>query len=90
MPELRTIPIDKIRIPDVRVSSILNEEQKAFLSSTIREIGVIQDPVVRDLGDGTYELISGNSVGLPCLSGGVGAAGGGPAWLRSDPLSRII
>jgi len=61
MPELRTIPIDKIRIPDVRVSSILNDEQKAFLSSTIREIGVIQDPVVRDLGDGTYELISGKS-----------------------------
>jgi len=61
MPELRTIPIDKIRIPDVRVSSILSDEQKAFLSSTIREIGVIQDPVVRALPDGSYEVIAGKS-----------------------------
>jgi len=61
MPELRTIPIDKIRIPDIRVSSILNDEQKAFLSSTIREIGVIQDPVVRALPDGSYEVIAGKS-----------------------------
>ncbi|RLE63567.1 MAG: hypothetical protein DRJ38_07270 [Thermoprotei archaeon] len=61
MPELRTIPIDKIKIPDVRVSSILNDEQKAFLSSTIREIGVIQDPVVRALPDGSYEVIAGKS-----------------------------
>jgi len=61
MPELRTVRIDQIKVPDVRVSSILSDEQKAFLSSTIREIGVIQDPVVRDLGDGTYELISGKS-----------------------------
>jgi len=61
MPELRTVRIDQIKVPDVRVSSILSDEQKAFLSSTIREIGVIQDPVVRDLGDGTYELVSGKS-----------------------------
>jgi len=61
MPELKTIPIDKIRIPDVRVSSILNPEQKAFLSRTIKEIGVIQDPVVRALADGSYEVIAGKS-----------------------------
>jgi len=61
MNELKTIPLEKIRVPDVRVSSILNPEQKAFLSSTIREIGVVQDPVVRALPDGTYELISGRS-----------------------------
>jgi len=61
MPELRTIPISKIKIPDVRVSSILNEEQKALLRSTIRSVGVIQDPVVRMLPDGSYEVIAGNS-----------------------------
>jgi len=61
MPELRTIPIDKIRIPDVRVSSILNDEQKALLRSTIQSVGVIQDPVVRTLPDGSYEIIAGRS-----------------------------
>jgi len=61
MPELRTIPIDKIRIPDVRVSSILNEEQKALLRSTIQSVGVIQDPVVRAQPDGSYEVLAGKS-----------------------------
>lgn len=61
MPELRSIPVEKIRIPDVRVSSVLDPEQKALLASTIREVGVIQDPVVRALPDGNYELISGRS-----------------------------
>jgi ParB/RepB/Spo0J family partition protein len=58
MPE---IEIDKIKIPDVRVSSVLTEEQKALLASTIKEVGVVQDPVVRDLGDGTFELLAGRS-----------------------------
>jgi len=61
MPELKSIPIEKIRVPDVRVSSVLDPEQKALLASTIREVGVIQDPVVRALPDGNYELISGRS-----------------------------
>jgi len=54
-----SIEIDKIKVPDVRVSSILNDEQKAFMASTIQEIGVIQDIVVRDLGDRSYELVAG-------------------------------
>jgi len=58
---LRKIPLERIKIPEVRVSSILNEEQKAFMASTIREIGLVQDLVVRDLGDGSYELVAGKS-----------------------------
>jgi ParB/RepB/Spo0J family partition protein len=58
---LKTVPLDKIRIPEVRVSSILNEEQKALMTSTIREIGVIQDIVVREVGEGEYELVAGKS-----------------------------
>ena len=61
MAELKTVPIVNIMIPDVRVSSILNEEQAALLQSTVKEVGVIQDPVVRALGDGAYQLISGRS-----------------------------
>lgn len=61
MSSLQTVPLEKIRIPDVRVSSVLNEEQRALLSSTIEEIGVVQDIVVRDLGAGEYELVAGKS-----------------------------
>lgn len=61
MPELRTVPVEKIKVPDVRVSSVLSDEQKAFMASTIQEVGVVQDPVVRSLPDGTYELVSGRS-----------------------------
>jgi len=59
LPELKIIPVGSIRIPDVRVSSILDEEQRALLASTIAEVGVVQDPVVRALPDGNYELIAG-------------------------------
>jgi len=61
LPELKLVEISKIRVPDVRVGSILDEEQKALLDSTIKQVGVIQDPVVRPLPDGSYELVAGRS-----------------------------
>lgn len=62
LPELKEIPIAKISIPDVRVSSILNDEQKAFMASTVKQIGVVQDIVVRTTGIDQYELVAGNRV----------------------------
>lgn len=61
MPELKVISIGSIDIPDVRVSSILDEEQKALLASTVKEIGVVQDIVVRRKGIDRYELVAGKS-----------------------------
>lgn len=61
MPELKRIPVTLIKIPDVRVSSVLDDEQRALIGSTIREVGVVQDPVVRALPDGSYELVAGKS-----------------------------
>ena len=61
MPELRLVQVESIKIPDVRVSSVLNEEQKALLSSTIKEVGVVQDIVVRQLSSNEYELVAGKS-----------------------------
>lgn len=55
------IPIDQIDIPDVRVSSILDAEQKQWLEATIKSMGVIQDPIVRRKPGGRYELIAGKS-----------------------------
>jgi ParB/RepB/Spo0J family partition protein len=61
MPELKTVKISQIRVPDVRVSSVLDEEQRAMLAATVQAVGVVQDPVVRALPDGSYELVAGRS-----------------------------
>lgn len=59
MPELREVDLSRVRVPDVRVTSIHTEEQRALLRSTIQAVGTVQDIVVRDLGDGSYELVAG-------------------------------
>jgi len=59
--ELRSVRVEDISIPEVRVSSILDDEQRALLKSTVQTVGVIQDIVVRELPGGKYELTSGRS-----------------------------
>ena len=39
--------------------TVFNEEALAELAASIKEVGVLQPPVVRDLGSGRYELIMG-------------------------------
>jgi ParB/RepB/Spo0J family partition protein len=53
------IPIDKIRIPSERLSAKFTPEQEAFFKASIAKLGVIHEPVVRRLPDGTYEVIAG-------------------------------
>jgi len=55
------VPIDKIRIPEVRASSKFTEEQEAFFKATIDSVGVINDIVLRKLPDGFFELQAGKS-----------------------------
>lgn len=60
MAELKVVDLDKIRIPEIRVSSILDAEQRALMASTIKEIGVVQDIVVRSIDTDEFELVAGN------------------------------
>jgi len=53
------IPVEKVRIPESRVSARFTPEQEAFFKSSIEKLGVIHEPVVRKLPDGSYELIAG-------------------------------
>jgi len=55
------IPIEKIKVPEIRASSRMDEEQREIFQATINKFGVIQDPVVRPLPDGSYELIAGKA-----------------------------
>jgi len=59
LPQLKEVELAKIRIPEVRVSSIRTDAEQALLKSTIQAVGTVQDIVVRDLGDGRYELVAG-------------------------------
>jgi ParB/RepB/Spo0J family partition protein len=55
------VKIADVTIPDVRVNSVLNDEQKALIRSTISQIGIVQAPVVRLLETGKYEIIAGKT-----------------------------
>jgi len=56
---VQDVPVEKIVVPDVRVSAKFDEEQLAMFKASIEKIGVIQDPVVRRLPDGRYEVVAG-------------------------------
>lgn len=43
------------------MGSVLSDEQHALLQSTIAQVGVVQDPVVRGIGQDEYELVAGRS-----------------------------
>jgi len=53
------IPVDKVVIPEVRVSAKFTPEQEAFFKASIEKLGVIHEPVVRKLPSGKYEIIAG-------------------------------
>jgi len=53
------IPVEKVKIPEHRVSAKFTSEQEAFFKASIEKLGVIHEPVVRKLPDGSYELIAG-------------------------------
>ncbi len=70
MAELKMIPLDHLIIPDVRASSRLTPEQAEFFEATVEEFGIIQDPVVRALPDGFYELVAGRTRIMAIAQGG--------------------
>jgi len=59
MRDLIKIPIEKIKIPDVRASAKFDPEQEAFFKATVEKFGILNPILVRPLGDGSYELIGG-------------------------------
>jgi len=57
--EVVQLPIDKIKPNRYQPRTIFDEEKIKELAQTIRTHGMIQPIVVRELEDGTYELIAG-------------------------------
>lgn len=57
--DVRDIPIDKIRRNEAQPRRLFDQEALEELASSIRQHGVLQPVVVRDLGEGTFGLIAG-------------------------------
>lgn len=56
---LNHIPINAIAPNPRQPRTVFDEEKMAELITSIKEVGVLQPPVVRSIGDGRYELIMG-------------------------------
>jgi ParB family chromosome partitioning protein len=56
---LRDLPVEQIRPGKYQPRSVFDTERLEELADSIRHQGVIQPVVVRDLGDGQFELIAG-------------------------------
>jgi len=55
------IPIDQIKIPESRARSQWTDDQLEYLKASLSKFGVIQFPIVRELSDGSYELVDGEN-----------------------------
>jgi len=56
---LRVVPMTSIRPNPLQPRTHFDEEAMSSLASSIREVGVLQPILVRETGDGEYELIAG-------------------------------
>ena len=55
----REVPVSAIRPNPLQPRSHFDEEAMSSLAASIREVGVLQPMLVRDLGEGEFELIAG-------------------------------
>jgi ParB family chromosome partitioning protein len=58
-PAYREIPVSAIRPNPRQPRTRFDEEAMSALAASIREIGVLQPVIVREVGDGEFELIAG-------------------------------
>ena len=56
---LRVVPMTSIRPNPLQPRTRFDEEAMSSLASSIREVGVLQPILVREIGDDEYELIAG-------------------------------
>lgn len=71
---LLEIPVNSIEANEHQPRTSFDEEAMVSLAASIREVGVLQPILVRDLGEGRYQLIAGERrwraakrVGLPSI-----------------------
>jgi ParB family transcriptional regulator, chromosome partitioning protein len=86
-PRFLDVPIDSIQPNPNQPRVHFDEEMLAELAASIREIGVLQPVLARDLGDGRYQLVAGERRWRAARRAGLATI---PAIVRiTDDLSSI-
>lgn len=67
----RVVPISSIRPNPKQPRTIFDSAALKELSDSIREVGLLQPPVVREVGNGNYELIMGERRFRACQAAGL-------------------
>lgn len=83
--------INEIRIEDIKPNPhqprrTFDEETLSELASSIKELGVVQPLSVRDMGDGTYQIIAGER---RWRAAGIAGLATVPAYVRSASDSEV-
>ena len=83
--------INEIRIEDIKPNPnqprrTFDEETLGELAASIKELGVVQPLSVRDMGDGTYQIIAGERRWRAAGMAGIGTV---PAYVRSASDSEV-
>lgn len=68
---LAEVPIESISPNPRQPRQVFDQESLAELTHSIREVGLLQPPVVRQIGSNRYELIMGERRWLACQAAGL-------------------
>lgn len=84
---LNRIPINAISPNPRQPRTVFDEEKMSELITSIREVGVLQPPVVRVVGDGRYELIMGERRWRAAKAAGLTEI---PVIIRQTPDDQLL
>jgi ParB family chromosome partitioning protein len=84
---LNRIPINAIAPNPRQPRTVFDEEKMAELITSIKEVGVLQPPVVRVVGDGRYELIMGERRWRAAKAAGLTEI---PVIIRQTPDDQLL
>ena len=83
---INQIPIDQIMPNPEQPRQVFDEEALEELATSIREMGIIQPLTLRNMDDGTYQIISGERRYRASLLAGLNAV---PAYIRTANDSEV-
>lgn len=84
---LNHIPINSIAPNPRQPRTVFDEEKMAELITSIKEVGVLQPPVVRSIGDNRYELIMGERRLRAAKAAGLSEI---PVIIRQTPDDQLL
>ncbi len=84
---LNRVPISAISPNPRQPRTVFDEEKLAELITSIKEVGLLQPPVVRIVGDGRYELIMGERRWRAAKAAGLSEI---PVIIRQTPDDQLL